>query len=81
MIKNSGQTILVADDVEETLDGIEALLTRDGYRVVTAKDEQDAADKARLTSPDLLLVSLDGKVADVIAAASRVRANAGLDNN
>ena len=81
MIKNGGQTILVVDDVAETLDGIEALLTRDGYRVSAARDEQDAADKARLSSPDLMLVGLDGEIADIIIAANRIRECAGFDSN
>jgi len=81
MIKNDGQTILVVDDVEETLDGIKEMLTRDGYRVYAARDERDAADKARLSSPDLMLVSLEGEAADIIVAASRIRARAGIDNN
>ena len=81
MIKNDGQTILVVDDVEETLDGIKEMLTRDGYRVYAARDERDAADKARLSLPDLMVVSLEGEVADIIVAASRIRARAGIDNN
>ena len=81
MIKNDGQTILVVDDVEETLDGIKEMLTRDGYRVYAARDERDAADKARLSSPDLMLVSLEGETADIIVAATRIRARARLDNN
>lgn len=74
MIKNGGQTILVVDDVEETLDGIKEMLTRDGYRVYAARDERDATDKARLSLPDLMLVSLEGEAADIIVAASRIRA-------
>ncbi len=81
MIKNGGQLILVVDDVEETLDGIEALLKHDGYRVYAARDERDATDKARFNSPDLMLVSLDGEIADVIAAAGRIRRQAGLNDN
>lgn len=81
MIKNDGQTILVVDDVEETLDGIKEMLTRDGYRVYAARDERDAADKARLNLPDLMLVSLEGKAAGIIVAASRIRACAGLDDD
>jgi CheY-like chemotaxis protein len=78
MIKNDGQTILVVDDIEETLDGIKELLTSDGYRVYAARDERDAAEKARLNSPDLMLVSLDGEVADIVVAAKRIRSLAGL---
>ncbi len=81
MIKNGGQTILVVDDVEETLDGIKALLEHDGYRVNAARSEQDAVDKSRLGSPDLMLVSLDGEIADVIAAAKVIRRRAAPNKN
>jgi two-component system alkaline phosphatase synthesis response regulator PhoP len=81
MSKNECRTILVVDDVEETLDGIEALLKHDGYRVYAARDEQDATNKARFNSPDLMLVSLDGEIADVIAAANRIRERAALNDN
>jgi len=81
MIKNGGQTILVVDDVEETLDGIEELLKRDGYRVAAARNEIEATDKVRLNSPELMLVSLDGEVDDVIAAARRIRKRASLNED
>lgn len=81
MIKNGGQKILVGDDVAETLDGIEAMLTRDGYRIEAASDESEATDKARLGSPNLMLVSLDGEIADVIVVAARIRARAALNEN
>jgi CheY-like chemotaxis protein len=81
MIKNDGQTILVVDDVEETLDGIEALLKHDGYCIEAARNELEAMDKARFNSPDLILISLDGKITDVIAAANRIRRRAGLNKN
>jgi CheY-like chemotaxis protein len=81
MIKNRGQTILVVNDIEETIDGIKALLEHDGYRVNAARSEQDAVDKAHLHSPDLMLVSLDGEIADVVAAAKGIRRRAALDKN
>jgi len=81
MIKNECQTILVVDDVEETLDGIEALLKHDGYCIEAARNELEAMDKARFNSPDLILISLDGKITDVIAVARRIRASAGSNKN
>jgi CheY-like chemotaxis protein len=81
MIKNDNRKILVVNDVEATLDGIEELLTRDGYRVEAASDERKAVEKARLSSPDLMLVSLDGEVSDIIIAANRIRECAGFDGN
>ncbi|MDQ6785233.1 MAG: hypothetical protein M3033_00240 [Acidobacteriota bacterium] len=81
MSKKNGQTILAVDDVEETLDGIKALLEHDGYRVCAANDEREATDKARFDAPDLMLVSLAGEIADVIAAASRIRGQAGFGDD
>ncbi len=81
MIKNDGQTILVVDDVEETLYGIKEMLTKDGYRVEAARDERDAADKARLSSPDLMLISLEGEVGDIVVIAKRIRSLAGFGDD
>lgn len=81
MIKNDGQTILVVNDVEETLDGIREMLTSDGYRVFAARDERDAADKARLSSPDLMLISLEGEVGDIVVIAKRIRSLAGFGDD
>ena len=81
MIKNGNRKILVVNDVEATLDGIEELLTRDGYRVEAARDEQKAVEKARLNSPDLMLVSLDGEVGNIVIAAKRIRSLAGLKDD
>ncbi len=38
--------ILIVEDVHETRDGIEKLLTADGYRVALARDEVDAIESA-----------------------------------
>ena len=46
--------ILVVQDVEETRDGLEKLLTGDGYRVEAARAEDDAVVRAQRTPPDLL---------------------------
>src|SRR5262245_39646084 len=72
--------VLVAHDVEETRDGIETLLTTDGYRVVTARNEGEAVAKARRRCPNLILVSFDGVAVDVILSAARIRQRAGLGN-
>ena len=65
--------ILVVEDVHETRDGIEKLLTTDGYRVAVARDEQDAIENAQRRCPDLILVSLAGLSDDVIATARNIR--------
>lgn len=65
--------ILVVEDVHETRDGIEKLLTTDGYRVSLARDEQDAIENALRTRPDLILVSLAGASSEVILSARKIR--------
>ncbi len=75
---DSAPLILVVEDVEETRDGIEQLLTADGYRVDPARDEEDAVVRAKRAPPHLMLVSLGGPAIDVIATAARIRARAQL---
>lgn len=65
--------ILVVEDVHEIRDGMEKLLTADGYRVSLARDEHDALDNGRLKRPDLILVSLAGSPTEVSMAATRIR--------
>jgi CheY-like chemotaxis protein len=71
-------TILVADDVEETRDGIARLLEADGYRVDPARNETDAVERARRQRPDLILVSLGGPDDKIVASARRIRRAAQL---
>jgi DNA-binding response OmpR family regulator len=73
--------ILVAHDVEETRDGIEALLTSDGYRVDTARSEDDAVSRVRRRRPDLILVSFAGVTVEVILSAARIRQRAKVSHD
>ena len=70
--------ILVVEDVEETRHGIERLLTASGYRVGTARDEEEAVQKASLQPPDLILISLGLDAVQVFSVARRMRERAGL---
>jgi len=74
-------TILVLEDVEETRDGIEALLKTDGYRVVPARSEAEAVGQAQREPPSLILVCLWGTESAVSSAAARVRASAALSES
>jgi len=71
--------ILVVEDIDETRHGIEKLLMTDGYRVTSARDEQDGIESARQQRPDLILVSLAGLPRDVIASARRIRESAAIE--
>jgi CheY-like chemotaxis protein len=75
MSKNNDTSplILVVEDVHEIRDGMEKLLTIDGYRVSLARNEHEALDSARVKSPDLILVSLGGSPTEVGLAATRIR--------
>lgn len=67
------RVIMVLEDIEETCQGIERLLTSDGYSVVIAEDESEAILKARLTPPNLILMSLGVETIRLLAAAERIR--------
>jgi CheY-like chemotaxis protein len=73
-----GPLILVVQDVEETRDGVEALLKADGYRVDAARDEEDAVIQAQRKHPDLILANLGMAVVQIIVAARRIRERAKL---
>lgn len=75
---DSGALILVLEDVEETRDGIQALLEADGFRTNPVRNERDAVLAAKREHPSLILVSLGGSRGDVLSVASRVRECAGL---
>lgn len=70
--------ILVVEDVEETRHGIERLLTASGYQVSTARDEEEAVQKAGVHAPDLILISLGLDAVQVLPVARRMRERAGL---
>jgi CheY-like chemotaxis protein len=73
--------ILVVEDVHETRDGIERLLTVDGYCVTLARDEQDGIESAQRQRPDLILVSLAGSPREVIVSARRIRERSAIGDD
>jgi DNA-binding response OmpR family regulator len=70
--------ILVIEEVEEIRDGIERLLKADGYRVNSARDENNAISTARRIKPDLILFSRGAPAKTMITRALRIRKRAGL---
>jgi putative two-component system response regulator len=52
-------TILIADDHESSLAGLEGLLSLEGYKVVTARDGEMALAEFRRAQPDLLLLDVN----------------------
>jgi DNA-binding response OmpR family regulator len=54
----SQKTILIADDEPNIVISLEYLLQRDGYRVVVARDGQEALDAIAASPPDLVLLDV-----------------------
>jgi putative two-component system response regulator len=52
-------TILIADDHQSSLTGLEGLLSLEGYKVVTASDGEMALTEFRRVQPDLLLLDVN----------------------
>jgi len=71
--------VLVVEHDEETRDGIEQLLSADGYRVEAARNEEDAVKRALRCCPDLILVTVAGSPDAAVGAAVRIRRRAGID--
>jgi DNA-binding response OmpR family regulator len=53
-----GATVLVADDERSTADLAKLYLGKEGYRVETATDGQEALDKAHEVHPDLVILDI-----------------------
>lgn len=70
--------VLVLEDVRETATLIRSLLTSSGFCVALAADEEDAIARARAEVPDVIVISLGLDTDQLIAAADRIRDNAGL---
>jgi two-component system, OmpR family, alkaline phosphatase synthesis response regulator PhoP len=54
----SGKKVLVVDDDVKTVELVKLYLNRDGYRVITAYNGNDALQMARETHPDLIVLDL-----------------------
>ena len=79
--KLTAAVILVVEDVHEISESIEKLLRVDGYRVTQARNESKAIESARLTRPDLILLSWIGLSSEVIATVSRIREQAEISEH
>ena len=71
----SGKKVLVVDDDVKTVELVKLYLNRDGYRVLTAYNGNDALQMARENHPDLIV--LDG--ADRVVQGAVIAA--GLNRN
>lgn len=51
----SKETLLVVEDNPVLREGLQAILAREGFQVLTASNGQEALDRLKLVSPDLIL--------------------------
>jgi chemosensory pili system protein ChpA (sensor histidine kinase/response regulator) len=78
--KHDMPVLLIVEADDGLRGGLKDLLTRDGYRIATAKDDQDAVNTARRQPPDLILVCLSEPPPDLISAIVRIRERAEINN-
>lgn len=66
--------ILIADDDPSILRLVEMMLTRHGLAVVTAKDGEEAFEKAVLEKPDAILLDIKMPKLDGLQLCSKLKA-------
>jgi CheY-like chemotaxis protein len=76
----TGQTVLVVDDMSDNIILISLSLQDMGYRVVTANNGADALSVAKLARPDLILMDIAMPQQDGLAATRRIREEAELQD-
>jgi DNA-binding response OmpR family regulator len=72
------QTILVADDEKNIISLIKLYLTKEGFRVETAADGQQALDQVRRVQPDLAILDVMMPQLDGWEVVRRLRAESQL---
>jgi chemosensory pili system protein ChpA (sensor histidine kinase/response regulator) len=73
--KQQARTILVVDDSLTVRKITDRVLSRHGYRVITAKDGTDALEQIQNTVPDLALVDIEMPRMDGFELTKRLRAS------
>jgi two-component system, OmpR family, alkaline phosphatase synthesis response regulator PhoP len=57
-MENKVRKVLIADDEPDILEILKYNLSNEGYEVITAKDGDEALEKARRTQPDLVVLDV-----------------------
>ena len=70
---NKPRTILVVDDFDDTRWLLRTWLERKGFRVIEAKNGNEAFDEARSEAPDLIIMDLEMPELDGLAATRKIR--------
>ncbi len=79
-METKAKKILVADDENDILEIIHYNLTREGYEVYTAKDGNEALEKARQIHPDLVILDIMMPHKTGVEVCRILRANDAFDD-
>ena len=58
MAEKNSKKVLIADDEPDILEILKYNLVNEGYQVVTAKDGDEALEKAKISQPDLIVLDI-----------------------
>lgn len=58
VLSDKARKVLIADDEPDILEILKYNLSNEGYEVITAKDGDEALEKARRTQPDLIVLDV-----------------------
>ena len=72
-------TILVVDDDEDCLDMLRTFLEFQGYRIVIARNGEEAIETACSAQPDLIIMDLNMPKLDGLSASEQIRQCENLD--
>ncbi|WP_211211717.1 MHYT domain-containing protein [Gilvimarinus chinensis] len=67
-------TLLIVDDIEQNLELLSLLLSRNGHKVIKATNGIEAIDRYKQHSVDAILMDIHMPVCDGIAASQKIRA-------
>lgn len=74
------KTVLIADDEPNILISLEFLMQREGYRVLIARDGQEAMETITREKPDLVLLDVMMPKKTGFEVCQEVRSNTDLDS-
>jgi len=57
-METKSRKVLIADDEPDILEILKYNLSSEGYEVITAKDGDEAIEKAKRTQPDLVVLDV-----------------------
>jgi len=71
--KQRGGIVLVLEESQELRDGIAALLRADGYKVISARGEEEALLRTARERPDLILAAINQSETMAVSSARQTR--------